>query len=154
MTDLAKYKVRYVVDILAANISAGDSDQVVTDYYNAADKSRHIPQHLEGIQEQPRVSHVTDSRDQRSHHPAGYFFVNQQIVQRPALSQTGGKPGVNGLKAPLLLFLLPIYLNPAPLFHEFQADRSQADPAKYGPMQPGILAASNVLRPGNGLVGE
>ena len=39
MTDLAKYKVRYDADIVATNISAGDSDQVVTDYYNAADVS-------------------------------------------------------------------------------------------------------------------
>lgn len=39
MTDIAKYKVRYDADIAAANISAGDSDQVVTDYYNAADVS-------------------------------------------------------------------------------------------------------------------
>ncbi len=39
MTDLAKYKVRYDADIAATNISAGDSDQVVTDYYNAADVS-------------------------------------------------------------------------------------------------------------------
>ncbi len=39
MTDLAKYKVRYDADIAASNISVGDSDQVVTDYYNAADVS-------------------------------------------------------------------------------------------------------------------
>ena len=39
MTDLVKYKVRYDADIVAANISAGDSDQTVTDYYNAADVS-------------------------------------------------------------------------------------------------------------------
>ena len=39
MTDLVKYKVRYDADIAAANILAGDSDQVVTDYYNAADVS-------------------------------------------------------------------------------------------------------------------
>lgn len=39
MTDLAKYKVRYDADIMAANLSVGDSDQIVTDYYNAADVS-------------------------------------------------------------------------------------------------------------------
>lgn len=39
MTDLVKYKARYDADIAASNISAGDSDQVVTDYYNAADVS-------------------------------------------------------------------------------------------------------------------
>lgn len=37
MTNLVKYKVRYDADIVDSNISAGDSDQVVTDYYNAAD---------------------------------------------------------------------------------------------------------------------
>ncbi len=39
MTDLVKYRVRYDADIAAANIFAGDSDQTVTDYYNAADVS-------------------------------------------------------------------------------------------------------------------
>lgn len=39
MTDLAKYKVRYDADIAATNLSTGDSDQVVTDYYNAVDVS-------------------------------------------------------------------------------------------------------------------
>ena len=39
MTDLVKYKVRYDADIAAANLNVGDSDQVVTDYYNAADIS-------------------------------------------------------------------------------------------------------------------
>ena len=39
MTDIVKYKVRYDADIAASNISAGDSDQVVTDYYNAAEVS-------------------------------------------------------------------------------------------------------------------
>jgi hypothetical protein len=39
MTDIAKYKVRYDADIAASNIFAGDSDQVVTDYYNASDVS-------------------------------------------------------------------------------------------------------------------
>ena len=39
MTDRVKYKVRYDTDIAATNLSAGDSDQVVTDYYNAADVS-------------------------------------------------------------------------------------------------------------------
>ncbi len=39
MTDLTKYKVRYDADIAAANLFVGDSDQVVTDYYNAADVS-------------------------------------------------------------------------------------------------------------------
>jgi len=37
MTDLTKFKVRYDADIAAANFSAGDSDQTVADYYNAAD---------------------------------------------------------------------------------------------------------------------
>lgn len=39
MTDLVKYKVRYDVDVAAGNILVGDSDQVVTDYYNAANVS-------------------------------------------------------------------------------------------------------------------
>ncbi len=39
MTDLLKYRVRYDADIVASNISAGDSDQVVTDYYNSIDIS-------------------------------------------------------------------------------------------------------------------
>ena len=39
MTDLLKYKVRYDADIVALNLSTGDSDQAVTDYYNAADSS-------------------------------------------------------------------------------------------------------------------
>ncbi len=39
MTDRIKYRTRYDADIAVANISAGDSDQVVTDYYNAADVS-------------------------------------------------------------------------------------------------------------------
>ncbi len=39
MTDVLKYKVRYDADIVAANVSVGDSDQVVTNYYNAADSS-------------------------------------------------------------------------------------------------------------------
>ncbi len=37
MTDIVKYKVRYDADIVAGNVLVGDSDQVVTDYYNAAD---------------------------------------------------------------------------------------------------------------------
>ncbi len=39
MTDITKYKVRYDADIAAFNLSSGDSDQVVTDYYNATDIS-------------------------------------------------------------------------------------------------------------------
>lgn len=39
MTDLVKYKIRYDADIVASNVSAGDTDQVVTDYYNAAEVS-------------------------------------------------------------------------------------------------------------------
>ncbi len=39
MTDLVKYRVRYDADIAAANLNVGDSDQVVTDYYNAPDVS-------------------------------------------------------------------------------------------------------------------
>jgi len=39
MTDLVKYKVRYDADIVAGNVLVGDSDQNVTDYYNAADVS-------------------------------------------------------------------------------------------------------------------
>ncbi len=39
MTDLVKYKVRYDADIVAGNVLVGDSDQVVTDYYNAPDAS-------------------------------------------------------------------------------------------------------------------
>lgn len=39
MTDLVKYRVRYDADIAALNINVGDSDQVVTDYYNAPDVS-------------------------------------------------------------------------------------------------------------------
>ena len=37
MTDIVKYKIRYDADIVAGNVLVGDSDQVVTDYYNAAD---------------------------------------------------------------------------------------------------------------------
>ncbi len=37
MTDRTKYRVRYDADVAAANISAGDSDQAVADYYNSAD---------------------------------------------------------------------------------------------------------------------
>lgn len=37
MTDLTKYRTRYDEDIAAANVNAGDSDQLVTDYYNAAE---------------------------------------------------------------------------------------------------------------------
>ena len=39
MTDLIKYRTRFDADIAASNISAGDSNQVVTDYYNATDVS-------------------------------------------------------------------------------------------------------------------
>lgn len=39
MTDLVKYRARYDADIAASNLASGDSDQVVTDYYNAADVS-------------------------------------------------------------------------------------------------------------------
>lgn len=39
MTDLAKYRMQYDADIAALNIAVGDSDQVVTDYYNALDAS-------------------------------------------------------------------------------------------------------------------
>ena len=39
MVDLVKYKTRYDADIVAGNVLVGDSDQVVTDYYNAADVS-------------------------------------------------------------------------------------------------------------------
>lgn len=39
MTDLVKYRARYDADIAAANILASDSDQTVTDYYNATDVS-------------------------------------------------------------------------------------------------------------------
>ena len=37
MTDLVKFKVRYDTDIAAGNVNTGDSDQIVADYYNAAD---------------------------------------------------------------------------------------------------------------------
>ena len=37
MTDLVKYRARYDSDVVAANVDAGDSDQQVTDYYNAPD---------------------------------------------------------------------------------------------------------------------
>lgn len=37
MTALNPYKARYEIDVAATELSAGDSDQVVTDYYNAPD---------------------------------------------------------------------------------------------------------------------
>ncbi len=37
MTDRTKYRTRYNADIAAGDVLAGDSDQAVTDYYNAAD---------------------------------------------------------------------------------------------------------------------
>ena len=37
MTDLNKFKARYDDDIAASNISVGDSDQAIADYYNADD---------------------------------------------------------------------------------------------------------------------
>ena len=37
MTDLNKFKARYDIDIAASNISAGDPDQTIADYYNADD---------------------------------------------------------------------------------------------------------------------
>ncbi len=37
MTDIIKYKIRYDADIAAGNVLVGDSDQAVTDFYNAAD---------------------------------------------------------------------------------------------------------------------
>ena len=36
MTDLTKYRTRYDADIAVGNVLAGDSDQAVADYYNAA----------------------------------------------------------------------------------------------------------------------
>ena len=39
MADLVKYRAQYDADIAASNIAAGDSNQVVTDYYNALDDS-------------------------------------------------------------------------------------------------------------------
>ncbi len=39
MVDLVKYKVRYDADVTATNLNAGDTDQVVTDYYNDSDVS-------------------------------------------------------------------------------------------------------------------
>ncbi len=39
MTDHVRYKIRYDADISAGNVLVGDSDQTVTDYYNAGDVS-------------------------------------------------------------------------------------------------------------------
>ena len=42
MTDLTKFKVRYDADIAAGNVLVGDSDQQVSNYYNADDVTPNV----------------------------------------------------------------------------------------------------------------